>query len=118
MTESKLLELLSRIESKTMKGEMKWEATAEQEQFQTILANVILRIDLERVDFEHVPTLTLVNKDGVVMESIQGAMLRDASSRAYNDEWLPARQLANIHKFARRQALGLDKAIDDLLSQL
>jgi hypothetical protein len=119
MTDTKLLELLKKIEDKTAKGELKWEATALEDQFQTVLSNFILRVrreqDREGADVE---SFSLVNKDGLVLETIYPYLLRKAAQDASENMMLPDNLLRSTFRNAKRQALGVEKAVDAILSDL
>ena len=78
MTENKLVTLVSKIETNTISNALSWEATAETYEFQTTLANFVVRIgegfdpdDPEHPDY----VLKIIDHNGNTMESITNADL-------------------------------------------
>ncbi|HEY4416328.1 MAG TPA: hypothetical protein VGO57_11605 [Verrucomicrobiae bacterium] len=120
--EKKLLELVKRIENKTNSDALNWEKTAEQNEFQTTLANFVVRIREYYEYGEDDPNyvIKIISSDGTILESISNADLY----RIYNQlkdkesEQHPYSMFVSIFAKAKRQALEVDKAIDNILSEL
>ena len=118
MKEEKLVDLVRKIDAKTDSGELSWEKTVSDEEFQANLSNSLLRIRREYTgstdpDF----VLTVLDKNGTELESISDAYL----NRFWRRDIVPDTAFAvmqRIFKAARRKALGVDKAIEGILSEL
>jgi hypothetical protein len=121
MTENKLVTLVSKIETNTISNALSWEATAETYEFQTTLANFVVRIgegfdpdDPEHPDY----VLKIIDHNGNTMESITNADLVKMEHDATFGQRHPYEVMQSIFKKAKRQALGVDKVIDSILSEL
>ena len=121
MTQNKLMELVVRIEQKTMSDTLAWEATADQNAFQTTLANYVVRIrehnelDEPEPDYE----IKIIDKDGATLESISNVDLNNIYKiMEPQPKRHPYQMMVAIFKKAKRQVLGVDKAIDSILSEL
>jgi hypothetical protein len=121
MTEDKLIDLIQKVETKTATGGLKWDKTANDNEFQATLATFIIRIQQfegrESTDY----TLNIIDKDGVSLESVtDGDLYRmiQRSDAFRHSELNGIDLMRSIFKNAKRHALGVDKAIDDILSEL
>ena len=121
MTENKLVTLVSKIERKTISDSLTWEATADQHEFQTTLANFVVRIG-EQFDPDDVNNpdyvIKIIDRDGNTLESATNADLVNIDHGGTLGDRHPYEVMKSIFTKARRQALGVDKAIDNILSEL
>jgi hypothetical protein len=120
MAENKIVILVSKIETNTISNALNWEATAETNEFQTTLANFVVRIG-EQFDPEYPEhpdyVLKIIDHDGNTMESTTNADLVKMEHKTFGVRH-PYEVMQSIFKMAKRQALGVDKAIDSILSEL
>jgi hypothetical protein len=121
MTENKIVTLVGKIETNTNSDLLIWEATADAHEFQTTLANFVVRIgeqfdpeDPERPDY----VIKIIDRDGNTLESATNVDLVKMEHEATFGERHPYEVMQSIFKKAKRQALGVDKAIDKILSEL
>lgn len=107
MVNTKLLQLAQKIEDKTDHGELNWEETSNDNIFQVSFPKY--SVSIERVPeteqtYEHY-VLRLFNERNTLMDELK-------SSQA------PEISLEEIFDKARRTALNVDSALDDLMREL
>lgn len=108
----KLSSLLVELAKRTREGFLKWEPTAVEGVYQVAFPRYTVQICTERnekglADY----VLSILNSDGVLIER---AADPDLSSRVQNASGL----MNELHSNARRQALGADQAIENILTDL
>jgi hypothetical protein len=115
-TEQRMLKLLQRLHAKTAEGQVQWELTASENVFQSPFSNYVVRIVLkpspnsgESPDY----FLNIKGADGKIVESASDVAIEEAisGSKAFA-------LMKQLHDMARRQVLGVDEALDSLLSEL
>ena len=123
MTDDKIIELVNLVHSRTSVGTLKWEETVSPNMLQTTLSKYVIRIkvtanqaqDPDEVDYE----ISLVNSDGITLDSITdielSKLLKNIPGQAGTNGYI---LMADIFKNAKRKALGVDKAYDDVLKEL
>jgi hypothetical protein len=106
MADERLLELASLLFEKTKTGEIAWEKTSFDETFQTSFPKYSVRIQ----KVKGAPTLFLFNEDGDLIEELSyvEAFLSLGSENRLNE----------LFELARRKAMGVDQALDELLREL
>lgn len=121
MIENKLVELVSRIEKKTISDSLTWEPTADAHEFQTTLGNFVVRIgeqfdpsDVDNPDY----VIRIIDNMGNVLESATNGELFKITPEGKIENRHPYEVMKSIFRKAKRQALGVDKAIDSILSEL
>jgi len=120
MTKNKLVELVSRIEKKTISNSLTWETTADQNEFQTVLASFVVRtreyysFGETEPDYE----IKIIDGSGNILETITNGDLFNILKDETIEGRHPYTVMSSIFKNAKRQALGIDKAIDSILSEL
>jgi hypothetical protein len=96
MADDKIVRLVRLLFKKTKTGEIKWEETAKLNIFQCSLSNYTLLISRQ--------TLTVCNQEGNVIEEVDGlAPLQEGV------------HLTELFELARRDAMGVEKALDEIL---
>lgn len=105
MAYDKLIRLARLIYEKTKNGEIKWEATPDEGTFQASLASYSILVT-RAPDGE--PTLQICNEQGQVMEELTW-------SDAVNADF---REMVELFELARRIAMGVEKALDELIGTL
>lgn len=115
MSTDKLLILLSKLEERTDQGSVTWEITSNENQFQTVIGNYILRLLEVSGDFSPEPdyVLRIQDHDGAIIESIS-----DTELHQMNPDYQAFQVMSKVFRLARRSAMGVDKAIDSIISEL
>jgi hypothetical protein len=115
-TEQRMLKLLRRLHAKTAQGQVQWEGTAKEGMFQSSFPNYVVRISVDSRGEGSAPDyfLTIRNAAGRVVESTSDV----AIDQGMNGPPQAFPLMKELHDMARRQALGVDKALDSLLSEL
>ena len=114
-TDEKLLALAERLLKKTQNGSLIWEKTAATNAFQTAFPTSTIKIaeyspahQDEGCDYG----LSIYNEAGKQIESTTDrAVAKKTDGKAFS-------VFPDLYTEARRRALGVDEAIDDLLGQL
>lgn len=114
MSTTRLETLLLKLQEQTEFGNVTWEKTTEDRQFQTVLGNYTLRlIESWGDNIEPDYVLKIQDQEGALVETISDTELFKQSPEfpAYNT-------MGNIFRLARRSAMGADKAIDSIINEL
>lgn len=116
---SKTAELVDRLYRHTVTGRIAWSETEEEGVFQTAFPTYAVRIshrpsqtDIEGVDY----VISIFESEGRLIEEITDAGVaaeysEEFSRRAYGD-------MQELHETARRQAMGVEAALDAILAEL
>lgn len=122
MTDQKFIELAQIIADRTSLGAMSWEETSSEDMFQATLSKYVIRIKSspsrevqDDVDYE----INILNSDGARIESFTDSeltqILKKSGATSETNGYLLMKEL---FKNAKRSALGVDKALDDILKEL
>ena len=110
--EEKLLEIAQKLYKRTKEGSISWSLTDNDNIYQVDVSEYIIKISKEQLSVEPIFNLNIFNLSGVFLLSINSKEIETISE-------IPAATAMNeIYQIARRQALGVDKAIDDILKSL
>lgn len=114
-TDEKLKQLIGRLREKSERGEVGWEADAGSEsQFFASFPGYSVAIErIERQNYTPSFTFSILDKSGSRLESIS---IDDSYYNMYWDR--PYEDLATIFTEARRKALNVEQALDNLLKAL
>ena len=112
---SRLGEVVTRLARKTVANEINWKRTETEGVFQHALPNYTLRFSEEDIEGQTSPdyVLTIYNQDGEVIEEVGDPEL--ARHEDVDDAFNIMRE---AYEAARRQAMGIDKALDELMNYL
>ncbi|WP_116817757.1 hypothetical protein [Pseudomonas syringae] len=111
MADEKLIKLVTELNKQTSAGKVAWESTDLVGVFQVSYPNYSIRISSrERNDVEDV-FITIINSVGDVVESFSDVTLSSDFSSAY-------RLMSNTYFEARRIAMGVNAALDEILAEL
>ena len=108
MTE-KMADLLHRLSNLTSQGKIKWEETARKGFYQYSFPSYTVQIGEdpdEDPNFRYV--MRLINDNNVVMEQVTPSDLQPHLPVAFD-------VMRELHIMAKREALGTEKALDDIL---
>ena len=113
MATSKRVELADRLISKTEKGELEWEETADPDAFQVAFPNYSLWVDLvETPNGSRDIVITLFNSAGNKIDEFSDVDLSTETNLQYYTK------MNTMYQSARRKAVRADEAYDDILKQL
>jgi hypothetical protein len=111
----KLRSLVDGLLEKTRAGEITWEEYPRDDVFQAALGDHVLTIErqgnIPARPWQSRVKINIYNMGGKVVESFDNTKIENAEQQ-YGD------LMEEIHSLARRQALGADQAISDILERL
>lgn len=112
----KIKKIAAALLAKTQASELEWEETETEDVFQVAFSGHSIRV-------RHKPTQTFnANHYFLAIHNEQGAMIEEAGDFEVDGAPYPAtespRMLKDLYERARRKAMGVDKALDDILSEL
>jgi hypothetical protein len=120
MSDIRLYELVKRLKDQTVKGAVSWERTTDDDVFQATFRGYLVRIKIR-------PAIEPIIEDPAIDVGIE---VLNVSRQVIEEFWdtdvqappgaveRPFAIMLQTHRLAKRSALGVDKAIDSLLSQL
>src|SRR6266571_4859660 len=112
MTENKIVELLKGIEQKgTSLG---WESTSVNDRYQATLSNYIISVQRTYQGPEPDFSISILDKDGNELETLSDAEINVMIKSLQIPNLNAFNLMHNIFTDAKRKALGVDKAIDDI----
>lgn len=114
MVANKFVQLMRKVEEKTTRGEIAWEATAEESIYQATLSMFVIRIAQNPGDGGPDYILSVADKQNCTVDSASNLDFPPEQVQAFK----PYQMLKDIFETARRMALGADTAIDNILSEL
>lgn len=104
--------LVKGLLKKTKAKELNWEITGYETTFQTAFPEYTIQIGEYHTSYsQHDYLITIQNKDSVDIDNISDEELYPVWNEAYKN-------MRELYQLARRQALGVDKVLDDLLQEL
>jgi hypothetical protein len=113
MADKKLVSLVKRLKEKTLRGTISWEKTVEEGVFQASFPDYAITIGQERREDVWDYVFRIYNDKGELVEVIGE---REFSSEDFGMR--PYDFIDEIYVVARRTAMGVDQAIDSILSAL
>jgi hypothetical protein len=115
--EEKLWQLVQRLAEKTAQGAVVWEATAAQNTFQTSFPQYSVRIiELDQPDYRYPAyMLEMLDGNGNVIERVNDVDILQAVPNLGGEV---LKTMQDLYRTARRRALGVETALDSLLSEL
>jgi hypothetical protein len=113
MADKKLVSLIKRLKEKTLKGTISWEKTVEEGVFQASFPDYAVTIGQERREDTWDYVFRIYNDKGELVEVVAE---RDFSPEDFGIR--PYDFIDEIYVVARRTAMGVDQAIDSILSAL
>jgi len=114
-TEARMLKLVRLLHAKTQAGELQWERTAYLNNFQSSFPSYVVRVSMKQGEADAGPDyyVAIRDQEGTLIERAGDADIERAvpNSRAFV-------LMGELYSMARRQALGVNQALDSLLSEL
>jgi hypothetical protein len=113
MADSKIINFVETLKFKTINGKVVWEATSTEGVFMASFSNYSVQISQEYFSSpsELDLVLKILNNDGSIIEVISDVDLKES----YDNSYLFLNELYSV---ARRQAMGVENAIDSILAEL
>ena len=117
--EQKLWKLIKRLHEKTKDASLTWEPLPSKNTFLAVFPSYAVSI-AEVPGEEDAPdyAITLLNEAGKPLERVTDVQLRETVSEEGQPETSAFRIMEELYNMARRSALGVDQALDKLLSSL
>ena len=113
MTTEKYEKIVDGLARKTANDELEWKETADPNTFQVSFVNYSITIEERYVPEQNLPDylVTIRNSEGNAIDSFSDTFLDQRSMGYY-------KVMRDIYQKARRQALGVDSALDEILNEL
>ena len=109
---SKLAKFIERLYNNTLEGKVRWDETSQEDVFQLSFPDYTLKIYDDRDSTGNtLYILQILNEEGKVIEDISDEDIQDQLTNAFST-------MQSLFERARSQAMGLDKALDDIMSYL
>ncbi|MEW9805423.1 hypothetical protein [Mesorhizobium marinum] len=103
-----MAQLLGLLVTKTQSGVLSWEQGPSADAYVTQIGNNSILIRTQREDY----LVSIFNENGSVVESFTDVSLsQDGIESAFEG-------MRDLHEMARRNALGADRVINDILNEL
>lgn len=117
MSYPKIAKIVEILYERTINGKLEWETTNQDNVFQTSFTNYTIRIHYKTVEDPWIHTITefyiieIYNSEGKLIESADNFELRDHIKESTT-------AMKEMYEGARRMALKVDKALNDILMEL
>src|SRR2546427_10522876 len=114
MADDKIYQLILKLSDSTAAGKTKWEQTQNEGAFQAVFPSHSVRISTSWGEDPETPDYIfgIYNSEGALLEQV-----RDTEIQAPKGGISVFQLLHDIYQKARRQAMGVDDAIDRLLHE-
>lgn len=119
MVDPKVKTLVARIYSKSKQGELNWKKTSDEDVFVVSYSNYSVQVSVTMEYVDHLDEmidrhrLRILSNSGAIIEEFIPAMFDK------NDFQIPPYELfRTVFECARRHAMGLNVAIDELLGEM
>lgn len=114
MAQNKLVQIMDRLYKRTDKGEIAWETTAEDGEFQAAFADYAVKVVprfMTRYASDPDYVLQIFNADGQLLDELSNVDLEEQREDYYET-------MKELYSGARRKALRVDKALESILDEL
>jgi hypothetical protein len=122
MNDEKLIELAKLVLQQSIHSNLSWEETADKNTYQATLSKFVIRIGSRSSKYDQGEMdylFSLVNSDGVAIESFDDVQLSNWIKKSPIPSDVNGYViLQEIYKNAKRKALGVDEALNDVLKEL
>ena len=103
---AEITDILTKLLERTNQDKVRWQPTSDEQTFVAVLGNLSVMVLRDSIGD---PVLKILNKAGREIEVLDGGV-------GSGTEW--REDLFELHKKARRAALGVDSQLDELLKEL
>jgi hypothetical protein len=114
--EERLWQLVRRLKDKTADGSVSWEPTPNKTTFQAAFPKFSVRIAEYAGENENDYEIRVYDEGGRLLERANDIEIARAIEALQGSE--PFKTMKDLYTMARRQALGVEAALDELLSSL
>ena len=111
MSNNKILTVLDKLIEKTSAAELDWKPTEKKDTYQVIFPRYSIRIFVVDKGFEEDVVVQIINSEGNILETFSDIDIREYYPDAYS-------KMLGLHASARRKAMGVEDALDELLRVL
>ena len=111
MSYKKIGTIIQSLHEKTISGAITWEETEVDGTYQVSFPNYSVRIFSIKSSTDNDYFIQIINEFGKVLDEVSDIDLKDIIDNPY-------KLMKEIHNSARRQALGVEDALDAILSNL
>jgi len=108
-----MVELIKRLLASSAKGKVDWEPTVNEGVYQAAFADFSVQVRVRTGQLSDDYGLQIYDREGRLMEDVWDTDLDSSSAGSANLERMRA-----LYTVARRRALGVDEALDKILSEL
>lgn len=112
MSYPKIARLVEALLTQTESGSLQWSTTEKSDTFQASFPRYSVRLypeETNNIEFDYV--LQILNDLGEIVEEVSDPDLIDVMQT-------PFTKMRNLHESARRSAMGVESALDDILNYL
>lgn len=112
MSYPKIAKLVHALEVQTENGSLQWGTTEKSDMFQASFPRYSVRLYTKNnnpIEFDYV--LQILNDLGEIVEEVSDPDLVDVMQNPYS-------KMRDLHESARRSAMGVESALDEILSFL
>ena len=119
MADDKLVTLARKLHKQTRAGHVEWEKTNEEGVFEADFAGFAVQLSEAIAEEEPVYFIRIFDREGVLLEEFSDEDATEILNRTTPTEpSVMFEVLAETYRGARRVAMGVDKAVDSILSAL
>lgn len=111
MADDKLVKLVRGLNKQTLAGKVAWESTDRVGVFQVSYPNYSIRISAKENETSEDIWITIINDVGDTVESFSDVTISSSLPNSY-------RMMSNIYAEARRIAMGVNAALDEILGDM
>lgn len=112
MSYPKIAKLITVLLQQTGNGSLKWDQTEHSDMFQASFPRFSVRIyqkDLNPIEIDY--ALQIINDEGEIVEEVSDPDLKHVLENPYA-------KMRDLHDSARRSAMGVEEALDEILNFL
>jgi hypothetical protein len=111
MADDKLVKLVRGLNKQTLAGKIAWESTDRVGVFEVSYPNYSIRISVKEKETSEDIWITIINDLGDTVESFSDVTISSSLPNSY-------RVMSNIYAEARRIAMGVNAALDEILGDM
>ena len=118
MPDNKLIKMIGLLQRRTDEKKISWEQAVDEDVYQTAFPNYTVQLGYKESstqfgDIDYF--IRILDEDNKIVEEATDV---DLHNELVNEGMNTYKVMENLYKSARRQAMGVDKAINSILSEL
>jgi hypothetical protein len=110
----KLWQFVEKLAEKTINGGLQWERTPDDGMYQASFPKYTVRLFLRHRNEEPDYIVAILDEEGQIIEEASDVQITNSNNLGRQ----PFELMAEMYKAARRRAMGVDSALDELISSL